>query len=138
MKLADLIRQERQKTPTPGPAAIRAALVAQGHSVSLSYIKLVLWRDRMPKKKARKRRPWQKHWPVSADSRSEAVRRLLEKNPEMTTADIQAELDEQVSANLIKVVRHNFKKVRAAKARKEAREEERRRTGLADMPVGGV
>lgn len=137
MKLADLIRQERQKTPTPGPTAIRAALHAQGHSVSLSYIKLVLWRDQKPKKKAKKRRPWQKHWPVSTDSRSEAIRRLLKKNSDMTTADIQAEMDEPVSANLVKVVRHNFKKQRAAEAKKEGSEEERRRTGLGDMPVGG-
>jgi hypothetical protein len=136
MKLAELIRLERQKTPTLGPTAIRATLVAQGHRVSLSYIKLVLWRDRKPKKRARKRRPWQKHWPVSEDSRSEAIRRLLEKNPNMTTADIQAELDEPVSANLIKVVRHNFKKKHKAEARKMAKEEERQRAGLADMPVG--
>ncbi len=138
MKLADCIRRERQKTPTPGPAAIRAALVAQGHSVSLSYIKLVLWRDRKPKRKAKKRRPWQKHWPVSADSRSEAVRRLLEKNPEMTTADIQAELDEPVSTNLIKVVRHNFKMKQTAQRRMREREEERRRRGIDHMPVAGT
>ncbi len=134
MKLADLIRLERQKTPTPGPTAIRAALVAQGHRVSLSYIKLVLWRDGKPKRKVRKRRPWQKHWPVSVDSKSEAIRRLLMKNPDMKTADIQAELDEPVSANLIKVVRHNFKKRLAAQQRIKEREEERRQTGL---PVGG-
>lgn len=137
MKLADLIRQERQKTPTPGPTAIRAALVAQGHQVSLSYIKLVLWRDQKPKKKAKKRRPWQKHWPVSADSKSEAIRRLLKRNPDMTTADIQAELDEPVSANLIKVVRHNIKKKRAAQHKMKKRKEEQRRAGLEDMPVGG-
>lgn len=138
MKFADLIRHERQKTPTPGPTAIRAALVAQGHSVSLSYIKLILWRDRQPKKKARKRRPWQKHWPVSADSRSEAIRSLLEKNPAMKTADIQAELEEPVSANLVKVVRHNFKKKQAAQQRMREREEERRRLGLDDIPIGGA
>lgn len=137
MKLADLIRLERQKTPTPGPTAIRATLVAQGHPVSISYIKLVLWRDRRPKKRAKKKRPWQKHWPVSADSRSEAIRRLLERNPEMKTADIQAELDEPVSANLIKVVRHNFKRKQAAQQRRREREEERRQMGLEDMPVGG-
>jgi hypothetical protein len=137
MKLADLIRQERQKSPTPGPAAIRAALVAQGHQVSISYIKLVLWRDRRPKQKAKKRRPWQKHWPVSADSRSEAIRRLLKRNPHMKTADIQAKMDEPVSANLIKVVRHYFKKRLAAQQRMKESEEEQRRMGLEDMPVGG-
>jgi hypothetical protein len=138
MKLADLIRLERQKTPTPGPTAIRAALVAQGHQVSISYIKLVLWRHRRPKQKAKKRRPWQKHWPVSAESRSEAIRRLLEKNPAMKTADIQAALNEPVSANLIKVVRHHFKKKLAAQQRLREREGQRRRAGLADLPVGGA
>jgi hypothetical protein len=137
MKLADLIRLERQKTPTPGPAAIRAALVGQGHSVTVSYIKLVLWRDRNPKKKAKKIKPWQKHWPVSVDSRSEAIRKLLAENLDMTTAAIQAKLDEPVSANLIKVVRHKFKKKQEAKARMRAREEDQRRMGLADLPVGG-
>src|SRR5690606_1187691 len=89
-------------------------------------------------KKAKKRRPWQKHWPVSEDSRSEAIRRLLEKNPAMKTADIQAELGEPVSANLIKVVRHNFKKKLAAQQRTKVSEDELRRMGLEDMPVGGV
>lgn len=135
MKFADLIRLERQKTPTPGPKAIRAALVDQGHSVSISYIKLVLWRDQKPRKKAKKRRPWQKHWPVSDDSRSEAIRRLLKKNPDMKAADIQAELDEPVSANLIKVVRHNFKKEQAAQQRMREQEDKRRKTG---MPVAGI
>lgn len=56
----------------------------------------------------------------------------------MKTADIQVAVDEPVSANLIKVVRHNFKKMQAAEARREASKEERRQMGLADMQVGGT
>lgn len=111
MKLSERIRKERQKTPTPGPAAIRSALVAQGHPVSISYIKLVLWRDRRPKKRAKKKRPWQKHWPTK-NSRSQAIKQILEKHPQMKAAAIQAELHKvgiDVSLNLIKVVRHHWK-----------------------------
>jgi len=77
---------------------------------------------------------------VSEDSRSEAIRRLLEGDPGIKTATVLKVLRKEgieVSANLVKVVRHNWKEKRQAQERMKAREKERRRSGLEDMPVGG-
>lgn len=111
MKLADHIRKERQKTPAPGPSAIRAVLIAQGHSVSLSYIKLVIWRDRKPKKKAKKK-PKRTRQQSTEYNSSQAIRALLYEDASMPTAKIQdclAEQGKKASANLIKVVRHEWR-----------------------------
>ncbi len=148
-KLSDLIREESRCEPTPTPKAIQSALEARGHKVSVRYVRLVLWRDRKPKK-ARKERPKV----VQKDGKtSERIRELLDKNPDMTTQALVEELERlrsnqteqerkdeplSISANLIKVVRHKWKKRREAQERMKADEEEQRRLGIDNPPVAGV
>ena len=119
MKLADLIRQTRKERPKLGTAGIRDALAETGVVVETAYVKLVLWRDRKRREQGPVRR--QRRRPDPSDvNRSEEVRKLLEADPDRATASIQEELAGRgigVSASLVKVVRHNWKKKLAASDR---------------------
>jgi hypothetical protein len=74
-------------------------------------------------------------------NKSEKIRQLLERDPEMKPAAIRAALARrgvEVEINLIKVVRHHWRVKRKAEERMKAKKVERRQKGLHDLPVGGT
>jgi hypothetical protein len=132
-RTSDRIRQMAQKLPDAKPADIRDALAAEGDKVDASYIKLVLWRERRKAAKA-EIKPRRERRTPGEKNRSEAIRKILDADPTKSTAAIKAELekqDVQVSANLIKVVRHHWRPKRRS-AYSEAF-----KALFPDFPVGG-
>ncbi len=123
MNRSEKIRDLLKSQPDLTNAEIQAALSKDGIEVSMSLVKVVKHnlqkkKSAPPKKKSKPKR----RRPAPPDTNlSEEIRKLLGDHPDQKkTASIQEELAERgidVSASLVKVVRHNLKKKRAAEQR---------------------
>lgn len=132
-RISERIRQMVQKLPDAKPADIRDALAAEGDKVDANYIKLVLWRERRKSRKS-ETTPRRRRRTGGEPNLSKAIREILDRDRTKPTAAIKAELEKkglQVSANLIKVVRHHWRpKQRSAYS-------EAFKALFPDFPVGG-
>lgn len=127
-KHAELVAQARSKEKSVGPKTVREALAADGVSVKVSYVKLVLWRDRKRKQQGPVRRQRRRPDP-SGVNRSEEIRKLLKTQSDLTNAEIQAALAKdgiEVSMSLVKVVKHNLQKKKPATSKKKSKLKRRR------------